>query len=304
MSILTIIILIFSILGAADRIFGNRFQIGKEFEKGFMLLGNMSLSMIGMIVISPLIAELLSPVFGAIYDTLHIDPSIIPASLFANDMGGAPLSVEVARNEKLGLFNALVVSSMMGCTISFTIPFALGMVKKEQHRPLIFGLLCGVVTIPVGCFIAGLVSKLPMIDLLINLLPLFIFSGLIAAGLWFFPDVCVKVFNVFGFLIKALITIGLVLGIIGFLKGSLVLDNLATIEEGALVCFNAAIVMTGMFPLISIVSRLLSKPINAIGKKIGINERSALGFVASLATSMTTFGDMDNMDDKGVICFQ
>ena len=289
MSVLTIIILIFSILGAADRIFGNRFQIGKEFEKGFMLLGNMSLSMIGMIVISPLIAELLSPVFGAIYDTLHIDPSIIPASLFANDMGGAPLSVEVTRNEKLGLFNALVVSSMMGCTISFTIPF------------LIFGLLCGVVTIPVGCFIAGLVSKLPMIDLLINLLPLFIFSGLIAAGLWFFPDVCVKVFNVFGFLIKALITIGLVLGIIGFLKGSLVLDNLATIEEGALVCFNAAIVMTGMFPLISIVSRLLSKPINAIGKKIGINERSALGFVASLATSMTTSGDMDNMDDKGVM---
>ena len=78
-------------------------------------------------------------------------------------------------------------------------------------------------------------------------------------------------------------------------------DNLATIEEGALVCLNAAIVMTGMFPLISIVSRLLSKPINAIGKRIGINQRSALGFVASLATSMTTFGDMDNMDDKGVM---
>lgn len=301
MSVLTIIILIFSVIGAVDRIFGNRLRLGNEFEKGFMLLGNMSLSMIGMIVISPLIADLLAPVFGVIYDALHIDPSIIPASLFANDMGGAPLSVEVARNERIGLFNALVVSSMMGCTISFTIPFALGMVKKERHRPLIFGLLCGVVTIPVGCFIAGLVSSLPIIDLIINLLPLFIFSGVIAAGLWFFPDACVKIFGVFGFFIKALITVGLVLGIIGFLRGSPVFGNLATIEEGALVCLNAAIVMTGMFPLISIVSRLLSKPINAIGKRIGINQRSALGFVASLATSMTTFGDMDNMDDKGVM---
>ena len=301
MSVLTIIILIFSVIGAIDRIFGNRLRLGNEFEKGFMLLGNMSLSMIGMIVISPLIADLLAPVFGVIYDALHIDPSIIPASLFANDMGGAPLSVEVARNERIGLFNALVVSSMMGCTISFTIPFALGMVKKDQHRPLIFGLLCGVVTIPIGCFIAGLVSRLPIIDLIINLLPLFIFSGVIAAGLWFFPDACVKIFGVFGFFIKALITVGLVLGIIGFLRGSPVLDNLATIEEGALVCLNAAIVMTGMFPLISIVSRLLSKPINAIGRRIGINQRSALGFVASLATSMTTFGDMDNMDDKGVM---
>ena len=301
MGVLTIIILIFSVIGAVDRIFGNRLRLGNEFEKGFMLLGNMSLSMIGMIVISPLIADLLAPVFGVIYDALHIDPSIIPASLFANDMGGAPLSVEVARNERIGLFNALVVSSMMGCTISFTIPFALGMVKKERHRPLIFGLLCGVVTIPVGCFIAGLVSSLPIIDLIINLLPLFIFSGVIAAGLWFFPDACVKIFGVFGFFIKALITVGLVLGIIGFLRGSPVFGNLATIEEGALVCLNAAIVMTGMFPLISIVSRLLSKPINAIGKRIGINQRSALGFVASLATSMTTFGDMDNMDDKGVM---
>lgn len=301
MSVLTVIILIFSILGAADRISGNRFQIGNEFEKGFMLLGNMALSMIGMIVISPLIADLLAPFFSVIYDVLHIDPSIIPASLFANDMGGAPLSVEIAKNEQIGLFNALVVSSMMGCTISFTIPFALGMVKKEQHRPLIFGLLCGVVTIPVGCFIAGIVAKLPIIDLLINLLPLFIFSAIIAAGLWFFPSVCVKVFNVFGFLIKALITVGLVFGIIGFLRGNLIFENLATIEEGALVCLNAAIVMTGMFPLISIVSRLLSKPINVVGRRIVINERSALGLVSSLATSMTTFGDMDNMDDKGVM---
>ena len=133
MSLLTITILIFSVLGAIDLILGNRFGLGKEFEKAFMLLGTMALSMIGMIVISPVIATAMSPVSDFLSSVLHIDPSIIPASLFANDMGGAPLSVEMAKNTGIGLYNALVVSSMMGCTISFTIPFTLGIVNKKQQ---------------------------------------------------------------------------------------------------------------------------------------------------------------------------
>ena len=61
MQYLTIIILIFSCLAALDRITGNHFGLGKEYERAFMLLGTMALSMIGMIVISPLIAELMKP---------------------------------------------------------------------------------------------------------------------------------------------------------------------------------------------------------------------------------------------------
>ena len=141
MKYFTIVVLIFSVLAALDRIFGSRLGLGKEFEKAFNLLGAMALSMIGMIVISPVIADLMKPISEFLSNTLHIDASIIPASLFANDMGGAPLSVEMASNEEIGLFNALVVSSMMGCTISFTIPFALGVVLKEQHKDLLSGLL-------------------------------------------------------------------------------------------------------------------------------------------------------------------
>ena len=149
MNVLSIVILIFSIVAAVDYVIGNKLGIGKEYEKGFMLLGTMALSMIGMISIAPLLGKWLSPALAFLSETLGIDPSIIPASLFANDMGGAPLSVEVAKDSAVGLFNGLVVSSMMGCTISFTIPFALGLVKKEDRRFMIFGLLSGIVTIPV-----------------------------------------------------------------------------------------------------------------------------------------------------------
>jgi len=298
---LTTVILIFSVLGALDRVLGNRFGFGKEFEKAFMLLGTMALSMIGMIVVSPMIADVMKPVSEFLSGTLHIDASIIPASLFANDMGGAALSAEMAGSEQTGLFNALVVSSMMGCTISFTIPFSLGVVSKDQHKELLLGLLCGIVTIPIGCIVSGIICKIPVVSLLINLMPLVIFSAVIAFGLVRFPELCIKIFKVFSIFVTAIITIGLSLGVIRFLTGFEVIKGLATIEEGAAICLNAAIVLSGSFPLMYVLAKVLRKPLKAVGKLIGVNENSIVGLISNLASSATSFGMMDKMDKKGVV---
>ena len=299
MNLISIIVVIFSMLAAADRIFGGKLGLSKEFEKGFMLLGTMALSMIGMIVISPFIADVLSPCFDLVYKAFGIDPSVIPAILFANDMGGAPLAKEVAQNADIGMFNALVVSSMMGATISFTIPLSLGMVKKELHRELLLGLLCGIVTIPIGCFVSGLMLSLPISTLLYNLLPLLIFGIVIAVGLVFIPDLCARIFSILGVIIKILITIGLALGILKSMTGLEPIKGLADIKEAALICFNASIVMSGAFPLLSLLSKLLKKPLKKLGDLMGINEISATGFISTIATNVTTFGMMNEMDKKG-----
>lgn len=301
MNFISIIVVIFSLVAATDRIFGGKLGLSKEFEKGFNLLGTMALSMIGMIVISPFIADVMAPCFDFVYKVFGIDPSVIPAILFANDMGGAPLAKEIAQNPQIGMFNALVVSSMMGATVSFTIPLSLGMVKKEHHRELLLGLLCGIVTIPIGCFVSGLMLHLPMGALLFDLLPLVIFGIIIALGLVFAPDLCVKIFSVLGTIIKILITIGLALGILKSLTGLEPIKGLADIKEGAIVCFNASIVMSGAFPLLHLISKLLAKPLNKLGAKLGINETSAMGFVSTIATNVTTFGMMNEMDKKGTL---
>ena len=301
MKYLTIIVLIFSVLGAIDKIFGNRFGLGREFEKAFNLLGAMALSMIGMIVMSPYLAELMKPLSVFCADVLRLDASIIPASLFANDMGGAPLASEMAVNKNLGMYNALVVSSMMGCTVSFTIPFALGVVKREQHRELMSGLLCGIVTIPFGCIVSGVMCKIPMLQLVVDIIPLVIFSGVIAVGLIFVPDLCIKIFKALGVIITAVITIGLSFGIIKFLTGFEIIKGLADIKEGADVCLNAAIVLSGSFPFMFILSKLLARPLKAVGRKTNMNETSVIGVVSTLASSATAFGMMDRMDKKGVV---
>lgn len=301
MNVVTIIMLVFSILGAIDRILGNRFGLGEEFEKGFLMFGKSALSMIGMIVVSPWIADALTPVFQAMWDWFQIDPSVIPASVFANDMGGAQLAVEIAVNEQIGKFNSLIVSSMMGVTISFTIPYALGVVDAKLHRWVLLGLLCGVVTVPFGCLAGGLMLQIPFGTLVYNMLPIILFSALVGVGLLKFPNACVKVFSVFAVLIKTVITVGLVIGIVHFMTDFKLIENMATLEEGAAICLNASIVMSGAFPLVYVLSKVLAKPLRSISKKMRINELSALGLLSSLASSITTFGVMNDMDEKGTM---
>ena len=134
-----------------------------------------------------------------------------------------------------------------------------------------------------------------------NLVPLIVLAILLAVGLAKIPDICVKVLGVLTIGIKVLIAFGLVVGMIRFLTGYALIPSAAPIEEGVLIVFNIAVVMSGTFPLLHILSKLLRKPLIFLGKKMEMNETSTLGFVSTLATNATTFGMMKDMDERGVI---
>ncbi|MBQ8407553.1 MAG: ethanolamine utilization protein EutH [Clostridia bacterium] len=301
MNAVTAIMAIFAVLGAVDLIIGNRFGLGAEFRKGFMMLGELVLSMVGMIVLAPLFAQLLGAPLKALSELILIDPSAFIGSLLANDMGGAPLSLVIANDSEIGYFSGLIIGSMMGATVSFTLPFVMGATEKSQRKSILLGLLCGICTIPLGCFVAGLMAGVGILPLLLNLIPLLLLSVILAVGLLKLPNTSVKIFNVFGIAIRVIVIAGLIIGILEYLLGLDIVPYTASIEEGADVVFNIAVVMSGAFPLLYLVSKLVAKPMGALGKKTGLNEKSLLGFVSTLATSVTTFGMMKEMDDRGVI---
>jgi len=301
MNAVALIMLVFSILGALDRIFGNRFGLGKEFEKGFDLLGSLCLSMIGMLVITPWLAEIMSPALDWIWNAVHIDPSMITSMIFCGDCGGAALATKVAADAQMGRFTGLVVSSMMGMTITFTVAFGLTVVKPERHEPMLLGMLVGVLTIPVGCFFAGLMMSIPVDQLLYNMLPLFVFSVIIGVGLICAPKLCTKVFNGLGMAMKALITVGIALGLVQYVTGHEVIKGLMPFEEAAGFCLAAAVVLTGALPMLKIISTLLHKQISRMSKKLGISETSAQGFISCLASGFTVIEAMNEMDEKGIM---
>ncbi len=301
MNILTIIVVSFSVLGAVDKLLGNKIGIGSEFEKGFKLFVPMAFSMLGILVIAPAVGVWLTPVFDWFYAAFKIDPSIIPASLFANDMGGMTLANSICKSENIGNYNAFVVSSMMGCVVSFTIPFAISVVKKEQHKEMFLGILCGIATIPIGCFVAGLICHINILDLFMTLLPLIVFSVLLVVLLITLTNFCIKIFVVLGNIIRWISMIGLVCAIFTFLTKIEICQYFDSLENAAFICVNACVTLSGMLPFMYVVSKLINKPMDKIGAKIGIDSLSAFSFISTLVTNATALSSMERMNKKGVV---
>ena len=76
---------------------------------------------------------------------------------------------------------------------------------------------------------------------------------------------------------------------------------MAPVEEGFLTVGAIAIVLAGAFPLVTVVTRLLQKPLGKLGDLLGINGTAAGGLVASLANSIATFGMVKDMDQRGKV---
>lgn len=291
----------FAVLGAIDRIIGNRIGLGKEFEEGILAMGALAMAMLGIITLAPVLADVLRPVVVPVYQFLGADPAMFAGTLLACDMGGGALALELTNDPQAAAFGGVLCGAMLGATIVFTIPVAMGILKGEDRPFLAKGILCGIVTIPVGLFFGGLVAGLPVIKILRNLIPIVLIAAIISLGLWKAERFMIKGFGIFGKGVLALITLGLAAAIVQALTGFAILPGMAPIEEGFQTVGEIAIVLAGAFPLVFVVTRLLRRPLLKLGKLLGINDTAAGGLVASLANSIATFNLVEKMDDRGKV---
>jgi len=295
------IMAIFAVLGALDRIFGNKIGLGKEFENGIQTMGALALAMIGVICLAPVLASVLRPVVVPVYAFLGADPAMFAGTILACDMGGGSLAMELTENVQAALLGGVITGSMLGCTIVFTIPIAMGMLSKEDQTFAAKGILAGVVTIPLGVFTGGVVAGFPVGMVARNCIPIVIIAAAIALGLWKAEKAMVKGFVIFGKAIVILITVGLTAGIFEALTGIALIPGLAPISDGFETVGAIAIVLAGAFPLVYAITKLLKKPLLKLGKILGINDTAAAGLIATLANSIATFGLVKDMDDRGKV---
>ena len=300
--IIVYLMVVFMALGAVDRILGNRFGLGEKFEEGIMAMGSLALAMIGIICLAPVLANLLRPVVVPLYQALGADPAMFAGTLLANDMGGAPLAQELALTQEAGQFGGLIVGSMLGPTIVFTIPVALGIINKAEDRPyLATGVLAGVITIPIGSFAGGLAAGFPVAMVLRNLIPIVLIAVLIAVGLWLIPGGMVKGFTVFGKIVVIVITVGLAAAIVETLTGLVLIPGMNPIDEGFSTVGAIAIVLAGAFPLVFVITKVFRKPLMGLGHLLGMNDIAAAGLVATLANNIPMFQMMGEMDRRGKV---
>lgn len=291
----------FSIIAGIDKILNNRFGLGEKFDEGFKSLGGLALTIIGIYSISPVVAELIKPIIYPISNVLNIDPSFFISSILAPDLGGYNASVEMAKSIEIGVYNGVILSSMLGTVISFTIPVAIGIISKEDFDVFAKGALSGIMTIPVGMIIGGLMMNLKFTDILNSVIPVIIFSFFMSIGLIKIQKTMIKMFNILGKIIITISTIGLIFLIIKLGFNIDLLKGMIPLEDAAVLIVQIAIVLSGAFPMFHILSKVMHTQLRKLEYRFKLDQYSVLGMFSSLAHCMPMLGIYDKMNEKGKI---
>ncbi|MGO2100507.1 ethanolamine utilization protein EutH [Vagococcus salmoninarum] len=294
-------IVLMLIVGGLDYALGGPLKLGSQFEAGLMAMGALALSMVGIITLAPILAIILEPVIVPIYTMLNADPAMFATTILANDMGGFPLAMEMSLTPEAGLFAGTILGAMMGPTIVFTIPVALGIIDKSDQPYLAKGILSGMITIPLGTFVGGVVAGFDLTMILTNLIPIVLVSVLIMLGLWFIPNQMIKGFTIFGKGVVVVAIFGLIVGALELLVGITLIPGTTPVTEGLEIVGEIALTLSGAFVLVELITRVAKKPLLSLGKILGINEIAAAGLVATLANSIPMFQMLKKMDERGKI---
>lgn len=316
--IIMYIMMFFMLIAAVDRIlsqfggsarflgkFGKSIEgSGGQFEEGFMAMGALGLAMVGMTALAPVLAHVLGPVIIPVYEMLGANPSMFAGTLLACDMGGFFLAKELAGGDVAAwLYSGLILGSMMGPTIVFSIPVALGV-------------LAGIVTIPIGCIAGGLVAMYSGVQ--INYQPVeFTFCadpdehdpgtyrcGAGGAGAEIhpgkndqrLPDLrqiprCIDHPRSCrcGSEIPPWLGTDPGLDPIFMAPGDKPGEVMRAIEViGSISC-----VLLGAYPMVLLLTRWFEKPLMSVGKVLNMNNIAAAGMVATLASNIPMFGMME-----------
>ncbi len=315
-SVIVTIMMIFMILGAVDKAMGNKRGYGAAFDEGFQAMGPLAIAMVGVIAAAPVLSMVLRPIVGPIYELLGSSPSIFATTLLLADSGGYPLAVELAGNDiVMGQFAGIIVGCTMGCILLFDIPVALTLIQKKDRPLLACGILVGVITAPIGCFVGGIVMNamteysMDLGTMFFSLLPVILVAVVLAAGLWFKPIALMNGFAKFGAFVTGLIAIFVAIAVFQYETGirfplfhlmvEAGADGVSPLANSVEILGDIAFVLIGAFPMVEFIKRHFGGALAKVGGKLGMNEAASAGIVATLANNIPTFQMMKDMNPKG-----
>lgn len=303
--------------------------LGKEFMGGLHAVGHIFVPAAGIMASIPYLTIFIEKVVSPVFHKIGADPALAATTILASDMGGYQLA-NALKDSQEGLVMALVVGFMAGATIVFSIPMGLAMLDKRDHKYMALGIMAGVLTIPIGAFISAISISLfdtkvrevidtsaepiytfsiSVVQILINLAPLFVFVVLIALGLKFLPNVMISAFMIFGRVLDAGIKLVLVFSIVEIFTGLFTklfgawgfdpimadaTDQFRALETAGYI----GIMLAGAFPMVYLIRKYFSKPLEAVGGKIGLSAVGSAGLLATIANILAMFTLVRSMPPK------
>lgn len=330
------IIMGFGIAGAIAAIRDDDHGMGAEWKEGLHAIGPIFIPVAGIMASIPYLSAFVEAVVGPVFGLVGASPAMAATSVIAVDMGGYQLAQAIAENNANWIM-AAVVGYMAGATIVFSIPVGLAMLDERDHKYMALGIMSGILTVPIGTFITvallqvtntplrdevaatgasdfNLASQLTFATILVNLIPLVIFVGLIALGLYLFPDRMITGFMWFGRIMDAAIKIILALsiteyftGVFSSIFGAWGFDPIIADADDQFRALEIAgyigITLSGAFPMVYVIRTRLAGPLGRIGRRFGFSSEGSAGILAAAANIIALFHMIRKIPPKDkVLC--
>lgn len=293
--------LLFAAMGAADYAAGGKWGLGREFERGIECTGKLIICMTGFMTLAPVLGRLLTPLISPAADFVGADPSILAGLLLSCDSGGAALAMAMCTNPQAGEFNGYIVSSMLGASVMCIIPMTMLSTDERTETAGIYGLIIGLVTVPVGCLAGGLLAGYPLGMLMPNLVPVIFLAGLLLVGLTLFYRLIVRPFRIFGRLLVAVSLLGLLLAAAQELLGLTLISGLMPFSEIILIIGDIALVLAGLFPMLALLMKGLDGALARMAAGLGVEKGDMAGVPVTAINLFPTLDNLKNMTKKGVL---
>jgi len=322
-----------AIIGALASVIKPQSGLGKEFVNGIHSIGPVFLAQAGIMISIPYLSKLITIVLGPYFAAVGSDVSIAALSIIAVDMGGYQLADALTANRDMWIA-AMIVGYTSGATIVYLIPVGLMMLERKDHKYLALGAMAGLISIPFAVLAALMMItafNLPVRDIVstnseaVHLLtidfigalkllaPLFIFCFLLAAGLRYRATMMVNGFLVFGKLMDAFIKIILALAIVEHFTGLFSktigwgFDPMFADQKELFRAIEIAgyigIMLAGTFPICYLFNRYCRRPMEVLGKQLGLSAAGAAAFVMVLANIIAVYHMFKNLNARDkVLC--
>lgn len=299
MNVFIAIMLVFALIGFIDKTFHLKWGLSSIFDKGLLTMGSLAVSIIGVYCVSMTFVQHHIDFLSNLNQYLFFDSSILIGSLLSPDMGGYPISSQISQSVGMSIFSGVLLSSVLGQTISFQLPVFLSFIEDSEIDDLMKGFIVGIIMVPFGMLLSFPFLHIPFSLFIINILPIFVICLIVAFMIIKKPQQTVKMLSILANMIKALSYIFFLIVILGLYFPQLQYVELSLVEESLLMVLKMIIIVCGSMVLSEIILKYGSKYIQKIANLLDVNKESIIGFILNCASSLAMLPLYSKMNTKG-----
>lgn len=301
MNIFVAFMLFFATLGLLDEILGGKLGLMQDFEKGLTTMGGLALSTVGFYSIGVSYIQNHAESLAAAAEHMPFDPSLLLGCLLAPDMGALGMAQRLAATATIAIFTGSMVAGGLGMTVGYQLPVFLAAVKKSEIPELMRGFIFGLITLPTGLVVGGLMIGLAPLELFYNMTPVLILCVVLIAAFLLIPAQTTKCLIVIGNTIRIISFLFFGIAVFGVFVPEHAFVDTDLVSEMLYMVLRMVIVACGGLVLSHIALDKLRRPIEAAGRFLGINSESVIGLVLSCTQSLAMLPLFSQMDRRGKI---